>query len=281
MRARFRQIASLSLFVGALGMAVAVSPLGTALETDLGLEWLFTFRGPIEPPADAVVVNVGPGSLERLELSGESLKKLSCPRWARRNRRETWSRCLYALLIDALARRGASVIVFDVAFLEAGDAQEDLALARAVARADNIVLLQKIELEYLQAGKVRLETLSKPLPTIANAAIGMGAFPLPKVPARVDQFWSFMANLDSAPTLPALALQAYTLSALGVLEAAFARAQAPVATDFADTPLAVAARQDLVALMKSLRQGLKARPEAAARVRAVLKAKPVAVGQRV
>ena len=89
--------------------------------------------------------------------------------------------------------------------VRAAAGESAVALARAVARADNIVLLQKMELEYLQAGKVRLETLSKPLPTIANAAIGMGPFPLPKVPARVDQFWSFMSSLDSAPTLPALA----------------------------------------------------------------------------
>ena len=255
-------------------MALAVSPLSVGLETDLGLKWLFAVRGTVQAPADAVVVDVGERSLRRLTLSSNSLERLSCPHRAQERRRETWSRCLYARLIEALVRRGASVIVFDVAFLAPGDVKEDLALARTVETADRIVLLQKMELEYVQAAKVRLETLSNPFPAMAEAAIGMGPFPLPKVPARVDQFWSFTSSLGNAPTLPAVALQAYTRPALGVLEAAFKRAEVPVGANFLDAPLADVAREDLVAFMKSLRQDMKGRPDIAGRVRAVLEKEP-------
>ena len=46
-----------SLIVGAitglLGAGLILSPLGTALEEEVGLAWLFQVRGPVAPPPES------------------------------------------------------------------------------------------------------------------------------------------------------------------------------------------------------------------------------------
>ncbi len=45
-----------------------------------------------------------------------------------------------------------------------------------------------------------------PIPKLAAAAVAVAPFPLPKVPARVDRFWTFY-GLAGVPTVPSVVLQ--------------------------------------------------------------------------
>ena len=169
-----------------------------ALERAVGLGTLFRLRGAIPPPADVVVV-----SMDR--RSGETL--------GQPEKLRDWERSLHASLVDRLTELGASVIVFDVFFEQprAGDER----LAASLSRSQRGVLAQRLSQE-VRAGVV-LQRLIYPTPALATVAAGLGPFPLPKVPNRVDQFWTFFnAHIAPSPTLPVLALQLHVLRVIGI-----------------------------------------------------------------
>lgn len=184
-----------TLRYSALGVATALLFaaywFGARLEEQLGLPWLFEVRGAIEPPRDVVVVGLDDRSAAQLGLS-------SVPR--------EWPRSLHGKLVDELVRRGASVIAFDLRFERPQSAVEDRAFAEAVARAGRVVLFERLLRIESSASSVSIE--QQPLPILAEAALATAPFPLPQLPARVSQFWSFWQELGDAPTLPAIALQA-------------------------------------------------------------------------
>jgi adenylate cyclase len=193
--------ASITGVIAALvGMLVMLSPVGMALEERFGLSWLFWTRGPVSPPADVAVVSLGADSAERLGLP-QKLRE--------------WPRRVYAQLIERLVEADAAVIVFDLRLDEARDAADDAALARAIADARRVVLFEHLERKHRPlpgtmdgtAGVFTTEQLLSPLTDFAQAAVGIGPFPLPKVPARVSWFWAFRPGGE--PTLPVVALQRY------------------------------------------------------------------------
>src|SRR5262249_3680805 len=136
-------------------------------------------------------------------------------------------RCLHARLVEKLAEAGARTVVFDVLFRErpplpsaSGDlnAWQDDKLASVLAAFDRVIVAQKLELVDGH------ETLSDLSPSIANAA--PGSAPLPLVAdkdRRVDRFLAFKEAGLVTPTLPAVALQAYTLDAYPRLAGLLAR----------------------------------------------------------
>lgn len=83
-----------------------------------------------------------------------------------------WPRATHARLLDALRAARPRGIAFDVSFSEPdpGDPAGDRALARAVARAGNVVL--PVLVEASEPGGVPIEVL--PLPVLAQAAAGLG-----------------------------------------------------------------------------------------------------------
>ena len=183
-----------------VGMLVVLSPAGMALEERFGLSWLFWTRGPVSPPADVAVVSLGNDSAERLDLP---------------QRLREWPRRIYAQLIRRLVDAGAAVIVFDLRLDEPRDPADDAALTRAIAESGRVVLFEFIDRKNHSmpggqnhfAGLLTTEQRQPPLPEFAHAAVGIGPFPLPKVPARVTQFWAFRP--DGEATLPMVALQRY------------------------------------------------------------------------
>ncbi|MCH8241347.1 MAG: adenylate/guanylate cyclase domain-containing protein, partial [Planctomycetes bacterium] len=109
-----------------------------------------------------------------------------------------------------------AVIVFDLHFGRPKSPEDDVLLADAIARAGRVVLFEMIagDVRLLHGltqnrGVIRKEQLVPPFPRLAEAATGLGPFPLPKIDISVHQYWTFKASVGDAPTLPAVALQIY------------------------------------------------------------------------
>ena len=93
---------------------------------------------------------------------------------------------------------------------------DDRALAAAIARAGNVVLLDFLEQQPADAD-LMIGRRWTPLPSLVDAAAAHGPFPLPKA-GRVHAYWLFDPAAGGAATLPILAAQIHD-------KAASARAQ--------------------------------------------------------
>jgi adenylate cyclase len=192
----------LTAFVGTL--TVSIPPLAE-LETSIGLQWLFTLRGPRAPPLEVAVISIDRSSSRRFDLPNEPRK---------------WPRRYYAELVNRLSQLGVQVICFDIIFEESRVPFEDRMLAEAIRRAGNVILFQYLERDRLLSDRaaadlgiqVDMERLRKPIPVLAGAAASLAPFPLPKVPARVNRVWTFKKESAAMPTLPAVVLQQYALT---------------------------------------------------------------------
>jgi adenylate cyclase len=125
----FSRPLAIGLITAAAGLVFMALPLGAALEESLGLDLLFTLRGPRQPPPEVVIVSID-------RLAAEALGLPPNP-----NR---WPRTQHADLVDALHRAGASAIVFDVVFDEPGAPIDDSTLAESVRRAGTVILAQQL-----------------------------------------------------------------------------------------------------------------------------------------
>ena len=207
---RWMTALAIGLFVGLVGALFDLLPWGVAFERSVGLPWLFKLRGSVVPPDDVVVVAMDGRTGERLDLP-------SLPR--------DWPRSIHGRLVDALVERGAAVVVFDVHFGRNKDAASDQALVDAVARAENVILVELLTGKRIpisdqtgrHVGVVWAEESIPPFEALAEAASGVASFPLPKAGASVDQFWAFKESADEAPTLPAMALQLYGRDTVEIL----------------------------------------------------------------
>lgn len=192
----------------ALGLALALSPLGASLEERLGLTWLFSLRGAVEAPGDVVVVGLDRRSAERMGLP-EKIRD--------------WPRDLYARLIKGLDEGGAPVVVFDLILEREREAGFDALLVEAIRGSGKVVLFEALELQrepvgggaLAALGLLETQRLRPPINDLAEAAAGLGPFPLPIVPDRVSQVWLFQPGAGGRPTLPAVAVQQ---RAIGVFE---------------------------------------------------------------
>lgn len=201
----------LGALVGLVGIILSLLPFGLDLEENFGLDWLFMLRGARTPPPEVVIVSLDKASADRLRLPNE-------PR--------NWPRSLHARLVDNLREAGAAVIVFDILFQEAKNADDDNLFAAAVARSRNVVLFEYLKKEILpntSHGAATLERRIPPIPPLAESAAGLAPFPLPKVPVKVSQFWAFKPSAGDVPTVPVMALQLYALTAYDDFAALLAR----------------------------------------------------------
>lgn len=237
---------SVGLLVGLAGLILGVLPPGAALEQGAGLTWLYQLRGPVKPPPGVVVV----------AMDGRTGDELGLPALPR-----DWPRSIHAELVDALVRRGASVIAFDVHFGREKDPESDQALVDAVARAGNVVLVELLtgkrqpitDQTGRHVGMLWEEETVPPFPGLAAAASGLASFPLPKEGAAVSQFWVFKESIDKAATLPAVALQLHARGDLaGLIDQA--RTMAPDdAGSLPDAAHAFSGAESLRKLMRGLR----------------------------
>ena len=249
----------IGLGVAGLGVSLALTPWGAALEERVGLAGLFRVRGPLEPPADVVVVSLDRSSAEAMGLP-EPIRD--------------WPRSIHARLIERLVEAGASVIVFDLILSRPQDPAEDLALARAVAQARRVVLfeyLDSVRRPLAEAGPsapqewLTTERAIEPLPAFAESAVGLAPFPLPKVPNRVSQFWTFQQLAGERPTLPVVALQHHAVSVYRPWSALLKEQLAGRLDPWPDDPATIGARE-WRRLMVDVRHAFRADPALAERL---------------
>ncbi len=248
----YRSALITGLIVGAITGVITLTPAGLDIEEGLGLQWLFHMRGPIEAPSGIVIVSTAdplplmPSSSDEPEFARNCLDRL-------RSSGGRHPRCVYTKLVERLDRWGASVIVFDIFFGEQGDPVEDRAFAQAIARAGRVVLLQRLSQESVGSGNVVTQSVQSPVLAFAETAAGLGPFPMPKVPARVSQFWTFKTGAGDVATLPAVALQVEALPQLERFVRVVAAGRSRDIGAAPQIPIEIGTAQELTQLMRQLR----------------------------
>jgi adenylate cyclase len=167
--------------IALLGVMISLSPGGLAFEENLGLDLLFRLRPATTPPDNILIV-----SIDRPE-SGRPKVSNILPRE------------MYGELIDTLSARNARVIVLDLTFSEPGEPAADAVLAQAMHRAGNVILCEYLERQIFPAAEdhsvrdssIRIEKRILPAPVFAENAVLTAPFPLPKIPVRLNRYWTF------------------------------------------------------------------------------------------
>lgn len=191
------------LLTGIFGLILI--PFMCEPEENMGLDLLFKLRGERAPPRDVVVVTLDKESATNLDLPSEPYK---------------WPRSLHAQLVDNLRRQGAAVIAFDMIFKEPGPVGMDSRFAEAVRDAGNVVLCAEldknsvplVEMDGACTSGLEIETLIPLITSLAQSAIASAPFPLPKIPVKVSQYWTFKPGAGDIPTLPVVAFQVFALN---------------------------------------------------------------------
>ena len=236
-----------------LGIVLSILPVGLSLEEDVGLAWLFKLRGNRNVPPDVAIVTMDRVSSRNLDLPTDP---------------EKWPRSLHARLVEILTEKGASVIVFDIHFEERRSKTEDLVLASAIRKAGNTILCQVIKSDMapvrdekgVTAGHYKLERLVSPTAPLADAALALAPFPLPKVPVKVSQYWTFKTSAGDTPTLPVVALQVYALRNYEAFRQLLASVYPDVAKRLPLDKAAVTADRAPEKLISHLRSAFKENP---------------------
>ena len=188
-----------------LGILAGTVPAILGFEEDSGLGALFRLRGPRPAPPEVVVV---------------SLDKVSSDAFGLPNKPARWPRTLHAELIDRLSAEGAMVIAFDVLFDDPGEPSGDAKFGAALKSARNVVLtafLRKSAVGSTRDGKVAItaEQVVPPIQPVAAGAVAVAPFPLPVVPVKVSQFWTYKASAGGMPTFPTVIFQTWMLRQSG------------------------------------------------------------------
>lgn len=205
----------MGLVVGVLGLVVSPFQFAMNLEENTGLGLLFKMRGPLPPPSDVVVVSIDKQSSEKLGLH---------------NNPDKWPRSLHARLTENLVKEGAKVIVFDVHFIEPRIAADDILFAESIHTAQNVILCESLVPKELPisgngeaiAGFHNIVKTVKPFDLLADSAIATAPFTLPRIPFKVNRYWTFQTGAGDAPTVPVVAYQLaaikYFAEFIGLLE---------------------------------------------------------------
>jgi adenylate cyclase len=247
--AKLRIAGIVALAAGLVGLLLSAGLLGGRVEDRLGQFVLFHLRGALPSPPEVVVVAKDRASAEALGLPFGN---------------RPWPRSLHARAIEKLTAHGASVIAFDL-MLSAPDPANDDALATALRKAGCVVLLQGLERRIVGTGSsVEIDEPVRPIPELAEAAAAVAPFPLPKVSARVDRFWTFH-GVAGTPTVPSVVLQ---LAARDI-----ARHWVDLLTTEPELPsfnFKDWTSGDITVAMRKLHAALRARPDVAGRLHARL-----------
>ncbi len=198
------KVVVLCLITGISGLLISFTPFVLAIEENIGLGLLFKQRGTRKAPPDVVVVTIDKFSADKLELPNDP---------------EKWPRSLHARLTENLVNAGAEVIAFDITFDEARNDEDDKLFAEVISKARNVILCQSLKKETVHltdekgliVGDINIEKLVQPISPLAQSAVAFAPFPLPKVPARVSQYWKFKASAGDTPTLPVVTFHIFTL----------------------------------------------------------------------
>ena len=131
---RLLKVAAAGLVVGIIGVIMSISPFGKELEENAGLHLLFKMRGVRRAPPDVIVITLDKSSADHLNLP-------TAPR--------KWPRAMHADLISTLADKKPAVMAFDLIFSDPGIPRHDNALARAIRKAGNVVLVEWLKTDEI------------------------------------------------------------------------------------------------------------------------------------
>ncbi|MGH7769943.1 MAG: CHASE2 domain-containing protein, partial [Candidatus Binatia bacterium] len=198
----------LGLLVGIAGLLISFFPLFHELEEDLGLGLLFKLRGARPAPSDVVVVSIDKESSEHLNVP---------------NNPDKWPRSLHARLVEKLSAQGAKVITFDVHFIEPRSAKDDNLFSSAIKKAGNVVLAEalmarEVAVSHDVASDAAVHNIVKPVQPIdlfARPAAATAPFVLPRIPFKVNQYWTFQSGAADSPTFPTIAFQLFAAQIYG------------------------------------------------------------------
>ncbi len=201
---RLLKATAAGLVVGIFGLMLSLTPFGQKLEENAGLHLLFKLRGVRRAPADVIVIMLDKASARHLNLP-------TAPR--------KWPRSLHADLIGKLIEQKPAVIAFDLIFSEPGLPEHDRALANAIRKAGNVVLVEWLKTDEIpvydeggdRSGTLKIEKIKPPIATLAKSALVSAPFALPKVPVKVSSYWTFKTGAGDTPSLPAVVFQVHAL----------------------------------------------------------------------
>jgi len=176
------------------------------LEEHFGLDTLYRFRGIEKPPEEVTIV---------------ALEKSSSDSFGVPNNPVDWPRKLHAQLIDKLNAAGVSSITFDLFFKQPKSTNDDAELSRSIENSKNVVLVSHVQREIrlsnqpsdadpdLDQSGINIEKVIAPLDVLAQKAVAIAPFVLPKYPIKVTKFWTYRVPAGDIPNVPAVTLQLY------------------------------------------------------------------------
>jgi adenylate cyclase len=246
---------TLGLIIGVAGLLISLIPFWSDIEENVGLDLLFRLRGERKAPTDVVIVSIDKASADSLNLPDDPSK---------------WSRSLYARLIDNLVKEGAAVIAFDMLFHYDRSLKEDTTFAEAIRKAQNVVLCECLKSDKValpQEGgsleeNMNIERLVPPIPSLAQSAAALAPFPLPKVPVRVNRYWTFKTSAGDSPTLPVVALQIFTLQHYDEFLQMLEKVNPAQARQLPRDRDTIIANRSAAAVIQAIREMVRSEPEA-------------------
>jgi adenylate cyclase len=249
--------------VGVLGIVLSFTQTAKHFEEDEGLDLLFTLRGIITPPPEAVVISIDRDSSENLNVPDNPDK---------------WPRSVHAKLVDRLTAAGAKAITFDVHFIEPKVPEDDRLFEDALRRAGNVILADAMRSKDIPIASdgsaigdsTNIVKLTKPYEPFARAAIGTAPFVLPRIPFKVNQYWTFQQGAGDAPTFPVVTLQEYGRDAFAQLVEMVKQADPASAATLPGDVERERLERGLVGMMRDLRDRFEGDPNLASQVRSVL-----------
>lgn len=195
----------LGVVTGVVGLVIHFVVFQIVFKDNLDIYFLFRLRGEIPAPHDVAIISMDRYSADKLNLPYNPKK---------------WPRSLHAQLLENLKSGGAKVVAFDIMFREMGTPEDDDLFAKAIEKSGNVVLCESLKREMyhltdetgFRIGSLSIEKLEQANPSIAQSAVALAPFPVPKVPSKVSHYWAFKTSAGDMPTLPVVTFQIYALN---------------------------------------------------------------------
>lgn len=192
------------LLIGLTGILIGFFRPAHDIEENIGLGLLFKLRGARQPPSEVVIVSIDKESSDLLKVSGNPSR---------------WPRSLHAELVEKLTQAGARLIFFDLYFIEPRSPAEDDAFAAVLKQSGKVILGEAVRARDLSSAtpataapfEYRLAKTTKPIDLFSHAAVATAPFVLPRLPVRVNRYWTFQPSLGQVSTSPVVAFQLYAL----------------------------------------------------------------------
>lgn len=161
-------------------LVIHALPAGQALEREYGLPLLYTLRGPVEVPQEALIIGLDNDSVAWLTGEGRRIEDRApeltkcLPDRAREDLRGAANinhipRSVHACLLDVLIPRHPRVILFDINFSR--ERHDDRRLADAFRRAGNVLLFERVD-----SGDAVYSDRRRPRPLFQEVALGTMGF---------------------------------------------------------------------------------------------------------